>query len=277
MKPGGNSMKKRMLIVDTFKGMFIGACMLVPGVSGGTIAIVLDVYDKLISSVSSFFKDIKGNLLTLLTICGGAVIGIVLFSKAILFIVNQYTFSAMYLFLGAVLGSIPLLFSKAKVKKFSFGVIIYPLLGASIAFAIELIPKGTFNINNESGLIEYLYLMLAGVILSIALVLPGISVSYMLLILGIYESTLMAIENLQLAFLLSLVIGIGLGVILSTKLLESAMKNHPKGTYLLIIGFVLFSVREIFPGMPTGTSIISCLITFGIGFGSIFLLSRYSS
>lgn len=277
MKPGGNSMKKRMLIVDTFKGMFIGACMLVPGVSGGTIAIVLDVYDKLISSVSSFFKDIKGNLLTLLTICGGAVIGIVLFSKAILFIVNQYTFSAMYLFLGAVLGSIPLLFSKSKVKNFSFGVIIYPLLGASIAFAIELIPKGTFNINNESGLIEYLYLMLAGVILSIALVLPGISVSYMLLILGIYESTLMAIENLQLAFLLSLVIGIGLGVILSTKLLESAMKNHPKGTYLLIIGFVLFSVREIFQGMPTGMSIISCLLTFGIGFSSIFLLSRYSS
>lgn len=268
-------MRKRMLIVDTLKGMFIGACMLVPGVSGVTIAIVLDVYDKLISSVSSFFKDIKGNLLTLLTICGGAVIGIVLFSKAILFIVNQYTFSAMYLFLGTVLGSIPLLFSKSKVKNFSFGVIIYPLLGASIAFVIELIPKGTFNINNESGLIEYLYLMLAGVILSIALVLPGISVSYMLLILGIYESTLMAIENLQLAFLLSLVIGIG--VILSTKLLESAMKNHTKGTYLLIIGFVLFSIREIFPGMPTGMSIISCLLTFGIGFSSIFLLSRYSS
>ena len=119
-------MKKKELAIDTFKGMFIGACMLVPGVSGGTIAIILDVYDKLISSVSSFFKDIKGNILTLLTICGGAVIGIIMFSKAILFVVNDYAFTSMYLFLGAVLGSIPLLLKKAKIKKFSTGLIIYP-------------------------------------------------------------------------------------------------------------------------------------------------------
>ena len=67
-------MKRKALIVDTFKGIFIGACMLVPGVSGGTIAIILNVYDKLILAVSTFFKDIKDNILTLLTICGGAVI-----------------------------------------------------------------------------------------------------------------------------------------------------------------------------------------------------------
>ena len=54
------------------------------------------------------------------------------------------------------------------------------------------------------------------------------------------------------------------------------MKNYPRGTYLLIIGFVLFSIREIFPGMPKGLDIITCLITFIIGFGAIFLLSMYS-
>ena len=269
-------MKKKELAIDTLKGMFIGACMLVPGVSGGTIAIILDVYDKLISSVSSFFKDIKGNILTLLTIGGGAVIGIVLFSRAILFIVNEYAFTSMYLFLGAVLGSIPLLLKKAKIKNFSVGLIIYPVLGAAIAFATELIPKNIFSITDESGIVEYLYIIIAGIILSIALVLPGISVSYMLLILGIYESTLLAIEHMKIVFLLSLVLGIGLGIILSTKMLESAMKNHPKGTYLLIVGFVLFSLREIFPGIPTGLNIIMCLTTFSLGFGAIFLLSRYS-
>lgn len=269
-------MKRKALIVDTFKGIFIGACMLVPGVSGGTIAIILNVYDKLILAVSKFFEDIKDNILTLLTICGGAVIGIILFSKTILFIVNQYTFFSMYLFLGAILGSIPLLLKKAKLKKFSFDIIIYPILGALIAYVVELIPKGAFTITPESGIIEYIYIILAGIILSVALVLPGISVSYMLLILGIYESTLLALENMEIMFLFMLVLGIGLGVVLSTKILESAMKNHPKGTYLLIIGFVLFSLREIFPGLPKGFDILSCMLTFLTGFGVIFLLSRYS-
>ncbi len=269
-------MKKKELVVDTLKGMFIGACMLVPGVSGGTIAIILNVYDKLISSVSSFFKDIKGNILTLLTICGGAVVGITMFSRAILFIVNEYTFTSMYLFLGAVLGSIPLLLKKAKIKNFSMGVIIYPVLGAIIAFAVELVPKDIFGVTAESGLLEYVYIVIAGIVLSIALVLPGISFSYMLLVLGIYESTLLAVEHMEMIFLFSLVLGIGLGTILSTKILELAMKNYPRGTYLLIIGFVLFSIREIFPGMPKGLNIITCLITFIIGFGAIFLLSMYS-
>ena len=125
-------------------------------------------------------------------------------------------------------------------------------------------------------IIEYIYIILAGIILSVALVLPGISVSYMLLILGIYESTLLALENMEIMFLFMLVLGIGLGVVLSTKILESAMKNHPKGTYLLIIGFVLFSLREIFPGLPKGFDILSCMLTFLTGFGVIFLLSRCS-
>ncbi len=270
-------MKKHILLIDTLKGIFIGACMLVPGVSGGTTAIILDVYDKLIGAVSSFFKNPKKNFIILLTIGGGAILGIIIFSRLILFIVTKFEFISMYLFFGAILGSIPLIYRKSGVKKFSISLLIYPILGSGIAFATGLIPKGFFNLTNESSFKDYLYIIIAGIVLSIALVLPGISVSYMLLILGIYELTLLAIENFQILFLAMLILGTVIGIVLSTKILEIVMNNYPKYTYLTILGFVLISLREIIPGIPSGINIFWCLLTMFIGFYSVYFSTRFFS
>ena len=269
-------MRKKNLIIDTIKGIVIGASMLIPGVSGGTIAIILNVYDDLISSISSFFKETKESIITLLTVGGGAVVGIILFSKAILFVTNTFRMPMMFLFLGAALGSVPMLYRKAQIKKFSFSVLLYPTLGALLVLLIEMIPQNALKIDPNAGIISYIILVAAGIVLSVALVLPGISVSYMLLILGIYETTLTAIEQMQIAFLVALVFGVALGICLSTRLLEKAMKNYPQATYLLIIGFVLVSLREIFPGLPNGIEILTCFLTFGAGLVGILYLSRYS-
>ncbi|MEG2199952.1 MAG: DUF368 domain-containing protein, partial [Anaerovorax sp.] len=110
-----------------------------------------------------------------------------------------------------------------------------------------------------------LTLLVAGVAIAIALVLPGISASYLLLLLGIYDLTLQAISDFNVAYLAPIAIGVIVGTLLSAKLLEREMKRHPQFTYMLIIGFMLGSLMEVFPGIPTGMDILYCMVTFVIG------------
>lgn len=256
------------------KGMIIGAAMLIPGFSGGTTAIILDIYDKLVSAVASFFKNPKRNMMILSTVGIGGVLGIVLFSRVMLFITGFFRVPMLFLFTGAVLGSIPMLYKKAELTKFSFKAIIFPVLGAAFVMILGLLPKDMFEFGLCLGPTEYIILFLSGIALSIALILPGISFSYMLLVLGLYESTLLSIEQRQVSFLFVLAAGVLIGILLFTKLLEIAMNKYSQITYLMIIGFVLVSLREVFPGIPMGVELISSILSFISGFGLIFVLSQ---
>ena len=109
---------------------------------------------------------------------------------------------------------------------------------------------------------------------AVALVLPGISVSYLLLVLGLYGSTIEAIDQLNLPFLCSLGLGLAVGIIATTKLLEHLMQVHPRATYLIILGFVVASIPTIFPGVPAGVEWIACLLTLLAGFGVVFNVSQ---
>jgi putative membrane protein len=106
-----------MRISTVFKGFFVGATMLVPGVSGGSMAMILGEYERLISSVSSFRKDVKGNAFYLMQFVFPALLGMVLLSNPLLSLIEIYTLPMMYLFMGAVLGGVPLVLREAKIKK----------------------------------------------------------------------------------------------------------------------------------------------------------------
>jgi putative membrane protein len=266
----------KKLFIESGKGIVTGASMLIPGVSGGTMAIILGFYDKIISAVSSFFKDPKKNFITLLIYCGSAGLGILLFANMLLFVTNAFPMPMMYLFTGAVLGSIPMLYKKTELKVFPLFKAIFPLLGIVVVLLLDKLPTDLLSFNAKMGLTEYIILLVAGVIIAIALVLPGISVSYMLLVLGIYQPTLKAIEGMNLTFLIPLGLSVLLGVFLSTKLLEYTMKKYPDATFLTIIGFVVASIKDIFPGIPGGINIFFCLLTFAAGFIMILYISKFS-
>jgi putative membrane protein len=116
--------------------------------------------------------------------------------------------------------------------------------------------------------------MVAGMIAAVALVLPGISVSYLLLIIGLYDETMMAISKLYLPFLIPLGIGLILGIFLTTKSLEKAMSRYPLATYSIILGFILGSLVEVFPGIPTGLELVVSMIALVAGAAIILLLSK---
>lgn len=221
------------------KGLLIGATMIVPGVSGGTMAIILGIYDRLISAVSSFGENIKRNLLFLVTFGMSAGLGLFLFSTPVSWLLEHYEFPTISFFIVVILCGVPVIGKKSGVEKVSFEVAAYMLLGAILVVSISKIPDNLFIAENFVGLI------LAGLLSAAALILPGISFSHFLLILGIYDSLLAAVKTLNLGFLIPLGAGVLAGIVLLSRLLENLMKKYPKQTYMIILGFILGSIAEI--------------------------------
>lgn len=255
------------------KSLIIGSTMLVPGVSGGSMAMILGIYTKLISAVSSFFKNKLANAIFLLIFLVGALIGIVSFSKPILHLIETYPMPMLYFFMGAVAGSVPLMLREAKLSTFSLKIPFYVAVGFLIVLFFELSPISTVTTNDASNWTTYLLLIVAGFIAAIALVLPGISVSYMLLLLGLYDETMRAASELYLPFLLPLGFGLVVGILLTTKTLEKLMINYPQPTFLIILGFILGSILELYPGIPQNEEIFICFITLLAGFSIIKYIS----
>ncbi|HOQ00420.1 MAG TPA: DUF368 domain-containing protein [Acetivibrio clariflavus] len=281
--------KNTLLII--LKGFIIGSSMSVPGVSGGTMAILLGIYDRLISSVSRFLKDIKGNFIFLMKVCIGAGIGIFTLSNVIKKLLEVAPIPVSFFFLGAVIGGVPALYTKTKTmdSKLRISSIIYFLLGLAIVISIGFIPTGTISVTSGSGLMHYLMLFVTGIIIALALVLPGISTSHMLLVLGMYDSMLEAISTFDLVYIGILGIVTVIGIFLITRPIEWTMNKFPRQTYCVVIGFVIGSTWEIFndkiiPAIPAGaayswwaiTAIVS-IITFALGFKGIMALSKFSN
>lgn len=269
------------------KGYVVGSSMSVPGVSGGTMAILLGIYDKLISSISNFLKDIKSNLLLLLKFCIGAGAGICSLSFLIKWMLEKFPLPVSVFFLGAVIGGIPALYKKTKESPLKVSSVIYFLLGLFIVISIGFIPEGSIEISSGTGMVHYLMLLLTGIIIALALILPGISTSHMLLVLGLYDAMLTAITEFDIVYIGILGIVTLIGVFLITKPIEWLLNTYPHQTYWIIIGFVLGSTSEIFqdkilPAIPESAdvlwwigSVIISVITFILGFMAIKYLSKY--
>lgn len=282
-----DKLKSNLTII--LKGFMIGSSMSVPGVSGGTMAILLGIYDRLISSVSNFLKDIKGNLLFLIKFCAGAAAGIGSLAFLIKWLLEKFPIPVSFFFLGAVIGGIPALYQKTKESSFKVSSAIYFLVGLALVISIGFIPIGNFSISSGSGAAHYFMILAAGIIIALALVLPGISTSHMLLILGMYDSTLLAITHFDIAYIGALGITTVIGIFLITKPIEWTLHNFPHQTYCMIIGFVLGSTSEIFkdkiiPALPGNanmswwiSSVLISIVTFVLGYYAINSLSRFSN
>ncbi len=268
-------MNEKKLLTPLWKGLIIGGTMLVPGVSGGSMAMILGIYHQLISAVSSLLTNLRQNLLFLITFVAGAGIGMLLLAKPLLTLIEQYPKPMLYFFLGAVAGGIPLIYKQAKVRHFSLFYLLYILIGILLVSMFALFPADVFSANDNTGFSQMGFLFIAGLIAAIALVLPGISVSYLLLVLGLYDKTMQAISALDIGFLFPLGFGVLAGILLVTKTLEFCMENYPKITYFIILGFVLGSLYETFPGLPVGLEWVICSLMAGTGFLVIRVISEY--
>lgn len=262
------------IAIRIIKGFVIGASMLVPGASGGTMAVILGIYDELIHAVSTLRRDVKGNALLLSTYAIAGVLGILIFSRPMLAAVTLWNKPMRFLFLGAILASIPPLFRKVKVSKIKTENILVAIFGALLGILTRYLPEGVFSLSDSFSFYHFAMLIFAGIIIAVALVLPGISASYILLMMGMYDLTLIAIKEINFLYLTPLMIGVLGGTYLTAGVLERQMKRHPQFTYMLIIGFMLGSLAEVFPGIPKEGEILPCVLTFFVGLSVILWIGR---
>lgn len=266
-----------------YKGFLIGSTMLVPGVSGGSMAIILGIYERLLSAISSLTRNVKENLLFLGLFVVSAGMGMLFLARPILSLLESYPKPMQCLFIGAVAGGIPVIWKQGKIERITWKTGLCFVAGFLSVIGISLIPAEIFQTGfaakttevgvQSTGLFSYLLLIVAGILSSTALVLPGISVSYFLLVLGLYQELMRAISEMDMEFLLPMGSGILIGVLLTTKALEYVLKRYPQVAYMVILGFVVGSVLEILPQMPRGGEWLLCT---GAGLTGFFAISTLS-
>ncbi|MFK7969819.1 MAG: DUF368 domain-containing protein [Bacteroidia bacterium] len=241
------------------KGLAVGAANVIPGVSGGTIALVTGIYDRLIHAISSFdlqalklvfkgeikeaWKQVDGTFLTL--VFAGVIVAALSIAKVFKIILanEQYEILLMAFFFGLIIVSI---WSVGRtVSKWSTGPIIGGLIGLAVAVAIALLTPASEN----SG---FLYLMVCGVVAICSMILPGLSGSFVLLLMGNYKLIMVdAINDLKLDILLPVMLGAGVGLILFAKLLDWVFKRFRDLTLATMTGFVAGSLIIIWPWKNT--------------------------
>ena len=254
-------------LMDTIKGMFIGIANVIPGVSGGTMAVSLGIYDKLISSISNLLKDWKKSLAALLPIILGCGIGIVGFSYAIEFLLSKYTFVTCMTFVGLILGGIPVLVRALRKDLHKKGSAI-GVSGVIACLALFAVAVFLPMLNEDTEVLKtftptagtMISLFLVGIIASATMVVPGVSGSLVMMILGYYygileaiRSFIEALKNLDTAgllngFLLLFPLGIGvlLGIFLIAKLITFLFERYGVQTYCAILGLIVASPFAIF-------------------------------
>ncbi|WP_209122829.1 DUF368 domain-containing protein [Alkalihalobacillus sp. BA299] len=255
---------------NLFRGMMIGISDLVPGVSGGTIAVILGIYDRLIAAISGFFsRKWKEHIGFIVPLALGTVLAIFLLSHLIKWLLEYYPQPTYFFFLGLIGGIIPYLFNKINYKSTFRALHYLALLIASIA-----VGSTAFFVERESQtLIETvtvssgLFLFFSGWIASMAMLLPGISGSFVLLLLGVYHSVIHAVAELNFVIILLVGAGVGVGLIVSSKIIRVLLNKVPVLTYAIIIGMVIGSIVVIFPGIENHLLLLLIsIVTFILGF-----------
>lgn len=240
----------------TLKGMSMGAADVVPGVSGGTIAFIVGIYDELLDSIKSingaslkmffsgkwktFWKMINGNFLFFL-ILG---IGISIFSLArlVTWLLTFYPILVWAFFFGLVLAST--WFVGKDIKEWNWKTVLGFMGGTALAYYITIATPTETPTN-------LLFIFLCGAIAICAMILPGISGSFILVLLGKYYYIMDAIKTLNIIVLLVFAIGICVGITSFSRILSYALKHFRNITLSVLTGFMLGSLNKVWPWKET--------------------------
>lgn len=261
-------MKHKIILI--IKGFFMGIANIIPGVSGGTLAITMGLYENLINAISHFFSKFKNNIKFLFPILIGAAIAIVVGSKIIGYSLKNFTLPTIMFFTGLILGGLPMLYKKVKNKFNLFNILIFSFTFMLI-IGITLLKTGSEVSFASMSMFDYIKLFLVGMVASATMIIPGISGSFMLMVMGYYEpiintiNNFMTFENITRDIIILIPFGFGIlvGIVIIAKILEFLFKKFEVPTYFGIIGFVLASIIGIF---TSAEELHFSILSFIIGF-----------
>ena len=263
---------------EILRGIFIGVANIIPGVSGGTIALSMGVYEKIIGAVNNIKNDFKESIKTLLPYGIGAVLGIICLSFIIEFCLENYKIPTLFAFIGLIIGGLPAIYKRVRGEKFKPTHLISFVLLASLIIVPTII---TSNLTDTVRVVEFgigsiVTMLLMGFIAAASLVVPGVSGSMMLMMLGYYETILESVNTCvkaalsfdfatmfsQFGILVPFGVGVLSGILIAAKIIEKSLKRYPNATMWGIIALVVTSPFAILYGVDfSGVTLLTVFVS----------------
>lgn len=249
------------------KGLAMGAADVVPGVSGGTVAYITGIYQRLLDAISAVgptawkafrqdgiagaWKTIDGSFL--LALGSGIAVSILSLSKAVLWGLDHYPPVVWGFFFGLIVGSLPLIL-RGIPKKQATKAFPLLLLGIGIGFGLSILSPTEATLSLP-------YIFLSGALAICAMILPGISGSFILVLLGAYEGVLEGLHARDWALIFTFMAGAGVGLLSFARLLRWLFAQFPTAMVLTMAGFIIGSLAKIWPFQAAYASTVSPLWT----------------
>ena len=259
------------MLKSILKGAVIGIANILPGVSGGTMAVAMGIYDKLIHCITHIHKEFKESVKYLLPIGIGAVIGLIGLARIIEIMFEKIPLETNFMFIGLIVGGLPAVWKKVKGQKIKWGHMVSCLIffGIVVAMAAFGNVEGT-QADLTFSAINCVKLFFVGVIAAATMVIPGVSGSMILLLIGYYNPILTEINGFLDALaafdvpelvrgcgiFIPFGIGIVVGIVVIAKLIEMVFSKAPLYAYWAIIGLIASS--------PIGILLMAELGTFSV-------------
>lgn len=272
------------MIKNILKGMVIGLANIIPGVSGGTMAVSMGIYDKLIHCITHLFKEFKKSVLFLLPIFIGAGLALVALPFVIEKMFSSFPLQTNFLFIGLIIGGLPAIWGKVKGNRIGAGHIIVFLVFFAIVAGMAALGETEGNsVALDTGFLSMVKLFFVGIIAAATMVIPGVSGSMMLLLMGYYHPILELITTFIRSLIvfdihgitrgLSLLVPAGIGVVLGifgiAKLVEIVFEKYPLYAYSAIIGLIIASPVAILltAAMPalSVVNVLTSVVTLAVG------------
>ena len=262
-------------IINILKGMVIGLANIIPGVSGGTMMVSMGIYDRLILLLTHFVKKFKEAMKLLIPIVIGMLLAIALLSKVITKMFDAIPLQTTLLFVGMIIGGLPVIFKKVKGKKVGVAQIIGFAVFFVLVIGLSLIGEDDSRTADVSlNFMNILKLFLAGALAAGTMVIPGVSGSMVMMIIGYYTVIIGTISGLIDALhpfvLVPFGIGVLVGIVVIAKLIEFVLKKYSQTAYWSIIGLIVASPFAILIMMGSVTinavNILTGIVMLAAGF-----------
>ena len=260
---------KRTGLIDWWlrfiKGIFIGSGFILPGVSGGALAAVFGIYERIILFLANLTKNFRDNIRFFFPVGLGAITGIFLLSFAVSFLLGNYETIILWFFVGCIVGTVPALWREAgkrgrNKKDIVNMVVTFIVFSLFLSFGERL-----FTTAIEQNTWTWL---LAGGLIGLGMIVPGLSPSNFLIYLGMYKAMSDGIKNLNLSVIIPIAIGVVACVLLLSKLVEFILERAYATLFHFILGVVFASTVMIVPVDYQGLNwlgILACVVLFELG------------
>lgn len=225
-----------------FKGIVVGIGGISPGLSGSVLLVIFGLYQKVVDAIGSIFKNFKKNVLFLLPLFLGMGVGVVLFSKITDFFLETFEMQTRYLFLGLVVGTLPLFHKEVKKNGFAKKYYIYIAVAALFGVLLFVVNQDLFpRVENPN----FFQSMLLGVAVAGSALIPGVDSAVILSSFGLYELWVSSVADLNLTVLLPAAIGAGLGVLVISFGMSRLIKRFYTATFSIVFGLFISIIPRV--------------------------------